>query len=77
MILCNNQFVETTYFELKSMPVKPGSLYHDEPVDIPREQGYCVVCGKNKIAMLVVLARVEGCLSSLPHIRGRLLSKDA
>ena len=36
MILCNNQLVETTYFELKSMPVKPGSLYHDEPADIPR-----------------------------------------
>ena len=46
MILCNNQLVETTYFELKSMPVKPGSLYHDEPANIPREQGYCVVCGK-------------------------------
>ena len=46
MILCNNQIVETTYFELKSMPVKPWSLYHDEPAKIPRGQGYCVVCGK-------------------------------
>ena len=46
MILCNNQLVETSYFELKSMPVKPGSRYHDEPADIPRGQGYCVVCGQ-------------------------------
>ena len=46
MILCNNQLVETTYFELKSMPVKPGSRYHDEPADIPRGQGYCVMCGQ-------------------------------
>ena len=45
MILYNNQLVDTTYFELKSMPVKPGSPYHDEPADIPRGQGYCVVCG--------------------------------
>ena len=45
MILYNNQLVETTYFELKSMPVKPGSPYHDEPADIPRGQGYCVFCG--------------------------------
>ena len=35
MILCNNQLVESTYFELKNMFVKPGSLYHDEPADIP------------------------------------------
>ena len=45
IILCNNQLVECTYFELKSMPVKPGSLYHGGPADIPRGQGYCVVCG--------------------------------
>ena len=45
MILYNNQLVETTYIELKSMPVKPGSPYHDESTDIPRGQGYCVVCG--------------------------------
>ena len=36
MILYNNQLVETTYFELKSMPVKPGSPYHDESTIIPR-----------------------------------------
>ena len=34
-------------FELKCMPVKPGSLYHDEPANIPKVQGYCVVCGEN------------------------------
>ena len=45
MILCNNQLVETAHFELKSMPVKPGSRYHDEPANIPRGQGYCVMCG--------------------------------
>ena len=33
-------------FELKSMPVKPGSLYHDEPVDTPKGQDYYVACGE-------------------------------
>ena len=45
MILCNNRLVETTYFDLKSMSVKSGSLYHDDLADIPMGQGYCVVCG--------------------------------
>ena len=25
--------------------MKPGSRYHDEPVKIPKGQGYCLVCG--------------------------------
>ena len=62
MILCNNQLVETTYFELKSMPVKPGSLYHDEPADIPKGQGYCVVCGKK------TWVQCWGCLLELKDV---------
>ena len=61
-ILYNNQLVETTYFELKSMPVKPGSLYHDEPADIPRGQGYCVVCGTKTILQCC------GCLLKLKDV---------
>ena len=62
MILCNNQLVETSYFELKSMPVKPGSRYHDEPADIPRGQGYCVVCGQK------TWVQCWGCLLELKDV---------
>ena len=62
MILCNNQLVETSYFELKSMPVKPGSRYHDEPADIPKGQGYCVVCGQK------TWVQCWGCLLELKDV---------
>ena len=32
--------------EAKAKPVKPGSVYHDEPVPIPKGMGACVMCGK-------------------------------
>ena len=34
------------YHKLEGIPVKPGSQYHDEPVNIPMGSGYCVICGK-------------------------------
>ena len=78
IILYNNQLVETTYFELKSMPVKRGSLYHDEPADIQiGARLLCCLWNEEKSAVLKMLAWIEGCLSGLSHIRVRLFSKDA
>ena len=33
-------------YEANASPVKPGSLYHDEPVHIPKGNSTCVICGK-------------------------------
>ena len=43
--------IEILSFEIKSRPVKPGSRYHDEPVKIPKGQGYCTVCGERTRVM--------------------------
>ena len=31
---------------LEGIPVKPGSRYHDEPVNIPMGSRHCVICGE-------------------------------
>ena len=46
-----------SYFELKSMPVKPGPLHHDESADIPCTGARLLRClwNKGKITVLGLL----------------------
>ena len=48
--------------ELNSMPLKPGSLHHDEPLSMPVGSGHCVICGKKTKNMC------WGCTMDLGHV---------
>ena len=35
-----------SHYKARAKPVKPGSAYHDQPVNIPMGKGTCVICKK-------------------------------